>query len=398
MRKCLNLRSACAAALCLLSTFSLLQASLPSPAKAQLSSTGPAILAHGLKIPEQVVSGSPRVALRGPERRRFEPKGFVEPKGFGHGGLSTPLLRRVPSGHLRLSNQLPRWPESQVGLGFTHGHVRGKVTKSTSLIKTAFGVVTPAPLAPTTGSAPVVVQTSVQAALSSSKALRGAPIRRSISASWPSIAETTTRDRFGRALIGSAIGAGLGVPLGALLIREARDEDSEFSGPNEGTDDETPNSVLRLGAGLLGVAFVGGSGPVGAVQRLGGRSTNTYVASIVGNLLGAAAGLSARQLGDSSRSKAIWGLAVGIPLAAIGAAAGAALSAEDGRSRASASWLGHDYGPGRQHSLGPEPARHCLPLSSHTCGSCARSSPARSISVGCEQGARVPGGLHLRPR
>jgi hypothetical protein len=149
--------------------------------------------------------------------------------------------------------------------------------------------------------------------------------------------ETTTWDRFGRALIGGAIGAGLGIPAGALLIREARDEDSEFSGPNEGTNDETPEELLRLGAGLLGAAFIGGGGPIGAAQRLGGQSTDTYVASVAGNLVGAAIGFSVRQLGDASGARKVLGFAVGIPLAAVGSAAGAVFGAEDEGARAPAS-------------------------------------------------------------
>jgi hypothetical protein len=121
-----------------------------------------------------------------------------------------------------------------------------------------------------------------------------------------------------RALLGGAIGVGAGVPLGLLLIRASRDESTEF-----GVDDE---AGARLGVGLLGVFALVGGGPIGAVQALGGGEATTYAGAVVGELLVGGAGLALGSvLGSRTDSRQAWSLALGMPLAAVGAAGGAVL-------------------------------------------------------------------------
>lgn len=125
-----------------------------------------------------------------------------------------------------------------------------------------------------------------------------------------------------RALLGGAVGVGAGVPLGVLLIQASRDESTEF-----GEDDE---AGARLGAGLLGVSVLVGSGPVGAVQALGGGEPTTYAGAIVGELMLGGAGLALGSvLGRGTDSRQAWSLALGMPLAAIGAAGGAVLESDE---------------------------------------------------------------------
>lgn len=125
-----------------------------------------------------------------------------------------------------------------------------------------------------------------------------------------------------RALLGGAIGTGVGVPLGVLLIRASRDESTEFGGDNE--------AGARLGAGLLGVSVLVGGGPIGAVQALGGGEPTTYAGAIVGELMLGGVGLALGSiLGRGTDSRQAWSLALGMPLAAIGAAGGAVLESEE---------------------------------------------------------------------
>jgi hypothetical protein len=139
-----------------------------------------------------------------------------------------------------------------------------------------------------------------------------------------------------RALLGGAIGVGVGVPLGVLLIQASRDESSEF-----GVDDE---AGARLGAGLLGVFALVGGGPIGAVQALGGGEATTYAGAVVGELLLGGAGLALGSvLGKRTDSRQAWSLAIGMPLATIGAAGGAVLeSGGSARHRSAAVARSHD--------------------------------------------------------
>lgn len=333
------LRSTCGAVLHSLWMLLLVQAFLLLPARGQLSvdvdiSTS---AATDLEAPAPAKSGPLQVGSWG-----FEP-GRFGPEGSGYGRLDPLHSRRASFG------QLPWWPESKARQAPTHGYIRhrhvrhghllGRASKAASLAKTNLETRKPglqAGLSPPKALLSPGLPSEVPPEALGERSLRGNPFGLSVGAAWIGSAETTTRDQFGRALIGGAIGAGLGIPAGALLIREARDENSEFSEPNEGTNDETPEGLLRLGAGVLGAAFIGGGGPIGATQRLGDQPTDTYMASIAGNLLGAAVGLSILQLGDASDSREVLAFAVGIPLAAVGSAAGAALGAEENESRASA--------------------------------------------------------------
>jgi hypothetical protein len=82
----------------------------------------------------------------------------------------------------------------------------------------------------------------------------------------------------------------------------------------------------RLGVGLLGVGVAAGSGPYGAARRLGEGGVPVYGASVTGEVLFGALGYGLGSgLGRSDRQKRILGLALGFPLAAVGAALGAVL-------------------------------------------------------------------------
>ena len=137
-------------------------------------------------------------------------------------------------------------------------------------------------------------------------------------------------------LLGGTIGVGAGVPLGVLLIQASRSESAEFSG------DDEPGA--RLGAGLLGAVALVGGGPIGAVQALGGGGATTYAGSVVGELLLGGAGLAlGSALGSRTESRRVWSLALGMPLAAVGAAGGAILESDgDAHHRSAAVARTHD--------------------------------------------------------
>lgn len=129
--------------------------------------------------------------------------------------------------------------------------------------------------------------------------------------------------RFGNALVGSTIGTVVGGTLGVLAIRGANND--EFWERQEETVSGSCCAAQRLGLGLLGVGAAAGGGPYGAAQRLDQNGAAFYAASVSGQVLlgGLGYALGSALGGDDGR--VIGGLALGVPLAALGAAGGAVL-------------------------------------------------------------------------
>ncbi len=129
--------------------------------------------------------------------------------------------------------------------------------------------------------------------------------------------------RFGDALVGSMIGTVIGGSLGVLAIRGASDDD--FWERQEETTTDACCYLQRLGLALLGGAAVAGAGPYGAAQRLDEGGATFYAASVSGQLvLGGLGYALGSALGGDDR-RVIGGLALGVPLGALGAAGGAVL-------------------------------------------------------------------------
>lgn len=132
---------------------------------------------------------------------------------------------------------------------------------------------------------------------------------------------------FGEVFVGSAIGVGLGVPFGTLLMKGAVDENTAFE--NEAGEDDNCCEGRRLGIGLLGAALIGGGGPLGVGQRIDSPDASVYAAAVGGQLalggLGFGLGWA---LGNTQESSLALGLALGTPLAAVGAAGGAVAAHE----------------------------------------------------------------------
>lgn len=135
----------------------------------------------------------------------------------------------------------------------------------------------------------------------------------------PGPSETdTVSSHFGRILLGSTVGAGVGTGVGLLLIKGAAE-----ATPDDESDRraENPASDAAATMGLIGVAAIVAGGPVGAVE-IGGieRRRDAYVAGGIGEFVFGVAGLVlAGHLHDSTPARLI-GLGTGV---AVGAAGGA---------------------------------------------------------------------------
>lgn len=155
-----------------------------------------------------------------------------------------------------------------------------------------------------------------------SAALR--PRRVSVPASSPS----RPPPHFGEALLGSTLGVAVGGTLGVLMIQAAAD-DAVWDRREDQCSyryDSCYVQLQRLGIGLLGVGFVAGGGPFGAAQRLDRGGVSVYAPAVIGELLLGGLGYAlGRKLSRTERGAMLWGLAVGAPLGAVGAAGGAML-------------------------------------------------------------------------
>lgn len=129
--------------------------------------------------------------------------------------------------------------------------------------------------------------------------------------------------RFGNALVGSTIGTVVGGTLGVLAIRGANND--EFWERQEETASGSCCDAQRFGLALLGAGAAAGAGPYGAAQRLDQSGGAFYAASVSGQVLLGGLGyvLGSALGGDDGR--VIGGLALGVPLGALGAAGGAVL-------------------------------------------------------------------------
>lgn len=143
------------------------------------------------------------------------------------------------------------------------------------------------------------------------------------------------RSRFSDALLGSAIGVGIGVPLGAVLLRAAANE-GEFCNDGGNSHDGDNCRLEQTVAGLLGTAFIAGGGPTGAAQSLGQHTVDVYVLSILGQAVAGGLGYALGRAVLPDASPVATGIAVGAPVAALGAAAGARMGANLGESSRSA--------------------------------------------------------------
>ncbi len=135
----------------------------------------------------------------------------------------------------------------------------------------------------------------------------------------------------GDALIGSSIGAAIGIPLGVALVAAAQ-HDASWEGERCNRPSESGCGLQRLGIGLAGVAVAVGGPVAGAVQRLNAGGVGVVAPSVAGELLVGGLGyVFGRALAGPS-ARRVGGIALGIPLAAFGAAAGAVLGAREVRS------------------------------------------------------------------
>jgi len=131
----------------------------------------------------------------------------------------------------------------------------------------------------------------------------------------------------GRILLGSALGAVGGAGLGAALLLGAKAAREE----NDGRYDDPNRTDPTIGLSMIGVAFIVGGAPFGAV-RMGGIErgrTGAYVVGGVGEFVVGGAGYTlANQIHESPTSRYV-GLGVGWIL---GAAGGALLAAPQQKS------------------------------------------------------------------
>lgn len=138
---------------------------------------------------------------------------------------------------------------------------------------------------------------------------------------------TYRRVHFSDALIGSSIGAAVGVPLGILMIRAARNDSAWRERENRGSD---CCALQRGGLGMLGVVFLVGGSPFGAVKGIDRQAPSLYAASVSGELILAGLGYGiGATFGSTDDERLVRGLAGAIPCAAVGAAVGAFLGVHE---------------------------------------------------------------------
>lgn len=128
--------------------------------------------------------------------------------------------------------------------------------------------------------------------------------------------------RFREAFAGGVVGAVIGVPLGALLLKGAIDENAAFE--NEVGPNDNCCPLRRVGIGLVGASFIGAGAAVGAVQGIDAEGSSVYGSAVVGQLLigGLGFGLGAA-IGGEENAPLAGGIVAGVPAAALGAAIGA---------------------------------------------------------------------------
>lgn len=142
--------------------------------------------------------------------------------------------------------------------------------------------------------------------------------------------------RFDEALVGGALGAAVGVPLGILLLKGATN--GEGCNPDRENDTDPYDSdrslecgLARLGAGAFGTVLIGGGGPFGAIRRANLKSNISvwFPSAFSSALLGGSAYLLSEPLATTDPGRTLVGMAVAIPFAALGAAGGAILGRDD---------------------------------------------------------------------
>lgn len=143
------------------------------------------------------------------------------------------------------------------------------------------------------------------------------------------------QSRFSETLLGSAIGVGIGVPLGAVLLRAAANEEEVCNDRGNSYDGDNCRLEQTV-AGLLGTALIAGGGPTGAAQSLGQHTVDVYVLSILGQAVAGGLGYALGRALLPDASPVATGIAGGAPAAALGAAAGARVGADLGGSSRSA--------------------------------------------------------------
>lgn len=111
-----------------------------------------------------------------------------------------------------------------------------------------------------------------------------------------------------------------------LMIRGAND-DEFWEGQEEATSVDCCDAQ-QMGLALLGVAAAAGAGPYGAAQRLDQGGATFYAASVSGELLLGELGYALGSALGGDDGRVIGGLALGVPLGALGAAGGAVLEAQ----------------------------------------------------------------------
>lgn len=142
--------------------------------------------------------------------------------------------------------------------------------------------------------------------------------------------------RFDEALVGGALGAAIGVPLGILLLKGAMNgqgcnPDRENDPDRYESDRSIECGLARLGAGAFGVLSIGGAGPFGAIRRANLKSNISvwFPSAFSSALLGGSAYLLSEPLATTDPGRTLVGMAVAIPFAALGAAGGAILGRDN---------------------------------------------------------------------
>lgn len=142
--------------------------------------------------------------------------------------------------------------------------------------------------------------------------------------------------RFDEALVGGALGAAIGVPLGILLLKGATN--GQGCNPDRQNDPDRYDSnrsiecgLARLGAGAFGVLSIGGAGPFGAIRRANLKSNVSvwFPSAFSSAVLGGSAYLLSEPLATTEPGRTLAGIAVAIPFAALGAAGGAILGRDN---------------------------------------------------------------------